>query len=68
MYFDSSFGAVLVSPKGVWLLYVIQQHLCAKTNAAEYEDLINGLRIATEVEVQWLYIHGSSSSTKSWGS
>jgi ribonuclease HI len=26
----------------------------------EYEDLINGLRIAAELGVQWLYIHGDS--------
>jgi ribonuclease HI len=26
----------------------------------EYEDLINGLRIAIELGVQWLYIHGDS--------
>jgi ribonuclease HI len=29
-------------------------------NVAEYEALINSLRITTELGVQWLYIHGNS--------
>jgi ribonuclease HI len=29
-------------------------------NVVEYEALINGLRIAAELGIQWLYIHGDS--------
>jgi ribonuclease HI len=67
MYFDESFtlngaegGIVLISPKGERDLYVIRLHFCATNNVADYEALINGLRITTELRVQWLYIHGDS--------
>jgi ribonuclease HI len=66
MYFDGSFtlnrtggGVVLISPKGDWLLYVIQLH-CGTNNVVEYEALINGLHIAANVGVQWLYIRDNS--------
>jgi ribonuclease HI len=29
-------------------------------NVVEYEALVNGLRIAIELDVQWLYIHSDS--------
>jgi ribonuclease HI len=58
MYFDDSFtlngawrGIILISPKGDRLLYVIWLHLCATNNVAEYEALINGLRITVELRV-----------------
>jgi hypothetical protein len=67
MYFDGSFtlngakrGMMLISPKGDQLLYVIQLHFHAANNVAEYEALINGLHIAAELAVQWLYICGDS--------
>jgi ribonuclease HI len=67
MYFNGSFtlkgirgGIVLVSPKGDRLLYVIRLHFHLTNNMAEYEALINGLRITTELGVQRLYIHGDS--------
>jgi ribonuclease HI len=63
MYFDGSFtlngvgrGVVLISPKGDRLLYVIRLHIHATNNVALYEALVNGLRIATELRIQWLYI------------
>jgi ribonuclease HI len=63
MYFDGSFtlneskgGIVLISPKGDRLLYALRLHFCVTNNVAEYEALINGLCIATELEVQWLYV------------
>jgi ribonuclease HI len=43
---------MLISPKGDHLLYVIRLHFCVTNNVAEYEALINGLHIATELEVQ----------------
>jgi ribonuclease HI len=64
MYFDGSFtlngareGIVLISPKGDQLLFVIQLHFYMTNSVMEYETLVNGLCIATELGVQWLYIH-----------
>jgi ribonuclease HI len=66
MYFDGSFtikgaggGVVLISPKGDRLVYIIQLHFCVTNNVVEYEALINDLRIAVELGVQWLYIRGN---------
>jgi ribonuclease HI len=42
------------------LLYVIRLHFRATSNVAEYDKLINGLCITTELGVQQLYIHGDS--------
>jgi ribonuclease HI len=63
MYFDGSFtingiegGVILISTKGDWVLNVIQLHLHATNNVAKYEALVNGVRIASELTFQWLYI------------
>ena len=55
MYFDRSIMApgsgarvVLISPDGSRLRYAISLHFLASNNTAEYEALINGLRIAIE--------------------
>jgi ribonuclease HI len=65
VYFDDSFtlngvrgGVVLISPKGDQLLYVIRLHFRVTNNVAEYEALINGPCITTELDVQRLYICG----------
>jgi hypothetical protein len=42
---------VLVSPNGDRLLYVIQLHFHTTNKVAEYEALVNGLRIAAELGV-----------------
>ena len=67
MYFDGSImvpglgdGVVLISPEGSTLRYVIHLHFLASNNAAEYEALINGLRIAVELSATWLYVCGDS--------
>jgi ribonuclease HI len=67
MYIDGSFtlngawgGIILISPKGDRLLYMIQLHFCTTNNVVKYEALVNILRIATELRVQWLYICGDS--------
>jgi hypothetical protein len=39
---------------------VIWLHFLATNNVVEYEALINGLHIAIELRVQWLYIYGDS--------
>jgi ribonuclease HI len=58
MYFDGSFtlngvrgGVVLIYHKEDRLLYIIRLHFCAINNVAEYDALVNGLRIATELGV-----------------
>jgi len=67
MYFDGSVmapgsgaGVVLISSDGSRLLYMICLHFIASNNAAEYEALINGLRITVELGATQLYVHGES--------
>ena len=45
----SGAGVVLISLDGSRLRYAIRLHFPASNNAVEYEALINGLRIATEL-------------------
>src|SRR5438128_10499511 len=58
MYFDGSLlmegagpGIVLISPTGKRLKYVLQIHFPASNNAAEYEDLLHGLRSAISLGI-----------------
>jgi ribonuclease HI len=67
MYFHDSFtlngvggGMVMITPKGDRLFYMIQLHFHTTNNMVEYEALVNGLRIAVEPQVQWLYIRRDS--------
>jgi ribonuclease HI len=67
MYFDGSLmktraGTCLlfISPLGVHLWYIIRLHFAASNYVAEYEALVNGLRIAIEVGVRRLDIRGDS--------
>ena len=57
MYFDGSVmapgsgaGVVLISPNGSRLRYAICLHFLASNKAAEYEALINGLRITIDLD------------------
>ena len=66
MYFDGSLmkkdagtGLVLVSPLGVCMRYMVHIHF-PSNNMAEYEALINGLRITIELGIQRLNIWGDS--------
>jgi ribonuclease HI len=59
MYFDRSLvkegaglGFVFVSPLGVRMGYVVRVHFPTSKNMAEYEALINGLRIAIELGIR----------------
>jgi ribonuclease HI len=45
-------GLLFISPLGVHLRYVIRIHFVASNNIAEYEALVNGLRIAIELGVR----------------
>jgi ribonuclease HI len=67
MYFDGSLmktgagaGLLFVSPLGRHLRYVIRLHFPASNNVAEYEALVNGLRIAVELGVRRLDARGDS--------
>jgi ribonuclease HI len=58
MYFDGSLmktgagaGLLFISPLGKHVRYVIHLHFPASNNMAEYEALVNGLRIAAELGV-----------------
>jgi ribonuclease HI len=67
MYFDGSLmktgagaGLLFVSPLGKHLCYVICLHFPVSNNVAEYEALVNGLRIAVELGVRRLDARGDS--------
>jgi ribonuclease HI len=67
MFFDESLmktgagaGLLFVSPLGKHLCYVLRLHFPASNNVAEYEALINGLRIAIELGVRRLNARGDS--------
>ena len=58
MYFDGSLmkkgvnvGLVFVSPLGVRMRYMVRLHFPSSNNGAEYEALINGLRITIELGI-----------------
>jgi len=67
MYFDRSLmktgagvGLLFVSPLAVHMRYVIRIHFAASSNIAEYEALVNGLKIAIELGVRRLDVRGDS--------
>jgi ribonuclease HI len=67
MFFDESLmktgagaGLLFVSPLGKHLCYVLRLHFPASNNVAEYEALVNGLRIAIELGVRRLNARGDS--------
>jgi ribonuclease HI len=67
MYFDGSLmkigagaGLLFISPLGKHVRYVLRLHFLASNNVAEYEALVNGLRIAVELGVRRLDVRGDS--------
>jgi ribonuclease HI len=67
MFFDGSLmktgagaGLLFISPLGKHLRYVLCLHFPASNNVAEYEALVNGLRIAIELGVRRLDACGDS--------
>jgi ribonuclease HI len=67
MYFDGSLmktgagtGLLFISPLGKHVRYVIRLHFLASNNVAEYEALVNGLRITVELGVRRLDACGDS--------
>ena len=53
-------GAVLTSPTGDAVQYVLQILYTDSNNAAEYEALLHGLRMAVSMGIQRLEVHGDS--------
>jgi ribonuclease HI len=67
MYFDGSLmktgagaGLLFISPLRKHVRYVLRLHFPASNNVAEYEALVNGLRVAVELGVQSLDARGDS--------
>ena len=67
MFFDGSLmktgagaGLLFISPLGKHLHYVLRLHFPVSNNVAEYEALVNGLRIAIELGVRRLDARGDS--------
>jgi ribonuclease HI len=67
MYFDGSLmktgasaGLLFISPLGKHVRYVLRLHFLASNNMAEYEALVNGLRITVELGVRCLDAWGDS--------
>jgi ribonuclease HI len=67
MYFDGSLmksgagaGLLFISPLGKHVRYVLRLHFPASNNVAEYEALVNGLRIVVELGVRRLDDRGDS--------
>jgi hypothetical protein len=67
MYFDGSLmktgadaGLLFVSPLGKHIRYIIRLHFPASNNVAEYEAVVNRLRIAAELGVRRLDARGDS--------
>jgi ribonuclease HI len=53
-------GLVFILPLGVRIEYMVRLHFPASNNVAEYEALINGLRIAVKLGIRHLEIRGDS--------
>jgi ribonuclease HI len=53
-------GILVISHKGENFKYVLQMHFSASNNAAEYEALLHGLRIATALGIYYLRVHEDS--------
>jgi ribonuclease HI len=67
MYFDGSLmktgagaGLLFISPLGKHVRYILHLHFPASNNVAEYEALVNRLRITVELGVRRLDAHGDS--------
>jgi hypothetical protein len=67
MYFDGSLtidgagvGILFISPTNEQLRYILRIHFPASNNAAEYEACFHGLRIAVDLGIKRLYVHGDS--------
>ena len=67
MYFNgllmkkgTGIGLVFVLPLEVHMRYMVRLHFPSSNNVAEYEALINGLRIAIKLGIRRLDVRGDS--------
>jgi ribonuclease HI len=67
MYFDGSYtlkgvgaGVMLIPPQCDILKYAIQLEFLVTNNIAEYEGLVNGLRLAKGIGIRRLLVSGDS--------
>jgi ribonuclease HI len=60
MKIGAGVGLLFISPLGIHLRYVIRLHFVASNNMAEYEALVNGLRISIELGFRHLDVRGDS--------
>src|SRR3954462_2405637 len=60
MLADLGDGVVLTSPTGDTVQYVLQIMYTDSNNAAEYEALLHGLRMAVSMGIQRLEVRGDS--------
>ena len=56
----SGAGIILVGPNKIRIRYAVRLKYNATNNAAEYEALITGLKLAIEVRTECLKIHSDS--------
>jgi ribonuclease HI len=56
----TSAGLLFISPLGEHMRYVVHLHFPSSNNMAEYEALLCGLRIATEIGTKRLDVRGDS--------
>jgi ribonuclease HI len=59
-FWDATASLLFISPLGKHLRYVLRLHFPASNNVAEYEALVNWLRIAIELWVRRLDARGDS--------
>ena len=67
MYFDGSLmkkgtgtGLVFISPLEICMRYMVYLHFPSSNNVAEYEALINCLRVVVELGIRCLNVRGDS--------
>jgi hypothetical protein len=53
-------GLLVTSPKGESFKYILQMHFPASNNAAKYEAMLHGVRIATTLSIHRLRVLGDS--------
>jgi ribonuclease HI len=51
-------GILFISPTNEQLCYILRIHFPTSNNAAEYEACFHGLRIAIDLGIKRLYVHG----------
>jgi len=73
MFFDGSLningvgaGILFVSPNKDKLRYVLRILFSASNNIAEYEACLHGIRLAIELGVKHIYVHGDSALAINW--